>query len=131
MQMQITTKIIEDSDGNAETRYFGKTEDSFDGTAQGYGYKSIEKLQKAYWFYKNKDKINARKGKAKSFLKDNPLIKKLLDDYFCEQNYLYAAKDGEDINMKTFLAMLEQEGNHQEVIDKMNENEDIWKNLLD
>lgn len=31
----------------------------------------------------------------------------------------------------TFLAMLEQEGNHQEVIDKMNENEDIWKNLLD
>jgi len=25
--MQITTKIIEDNEGNSETRYFGKTDD--------------------------------------------------------------------------------------------------------
>ena len=78
--MQITTKIIEDDVGNTETRYFGKTEDSFDGTAQGYGFKSKEKLEKAYWFYKNRDKISDKKNKAKKFLKENPQIKRLLDN---------------------------------------------------
>jgi hypothetical protein len=44
--MQITTKIIEDDAGNTETRYFGETEDSFDGTAQGYG---LKKSKTSYW----------------------------------------------------------------------------------
>jgi len=128
--MQITTKIIEDNEGNSETRYFGKTDDSFDGTAQGYGYKSKEKLEKAYWFYKNKDKINAKKNKAKKFLKENPQIKSLLNNYFSAQNYVYAFKDGEEITMESFLEMLREEG-YFEDIKKLNDNKDIWRNLLD
>ena len=128
--MQITTKIIEDNEGNSETRYFGKTDDSFDGTAQGYGYKSKEKLEKAYWFYKNKDKINVKKNKAKKFLKENPQIKSLLNNYFSAQNYVYAFKDGEEITMESFLEMLREEG-YFEDIKKLIDNKDIWRNLLD
>lgn len=129
-QMQITTKIVEDDANNTETRYFGKTDDGFDGTAQGYGYKSKEKLEKAYWFYKNKNKINAKKNKAKKFLKENPQIKRLLDNYFSAQNHLYAFKDGEKLTMESFLEVLKQEGNF-EIIQKLNNNKDIWKSLLD
>ncbi len=128
--MQITTKIIEDGVGNTETRYFGKTDDGFDGAAQGYGYKSKEKLEKAYWFYKNKDKIKAKKNKAKKFLKDNPNIKRLLDNYFSAQNYVYAFKEGEELTMESFLEMLKEESNF-EIIQKLNDNKDIWRNLLD
>lgn len=128
--MQITTKIIEDGVGNTETRYFGKIDDGFDGTAQGYGYKSKEKLEKAYWFYKNKDKIKAKKNKAKKFLKDNPNIKRLLDNYFSAQNYVYAFKEGEEFTMESFLETIKEEGNF-EVIQKLNDNKDIWRNLLD
>lgn len=128
--MQITTKIIEDGVGNTETRYFGKIDDGFDGTAQGYGYKSKEKLEKAYWFYKNKDKIKAKKNKAKKFLKDNPNIKRLLDNYFSAQNYVYAFKEGEEFTMESFLETIKEEGNF-EVIQKLKDNKDIWRNLLD
>lgn len=128
--MQITTKIIEDNVGNVETRYFAKTHDGFDGTAQGYGYKSKEKLQKAYWFYKNRDTINAKKNKAKRFLKENPDIKRLLNDYFSAQNYVYAFKDGEELTIESFLVMLKEDGD-LEVIQKFNDNKDIWRNLLE
>ena len=127
--MQITTRIVEDDIGNTETRYFGETEDSFDGTAQGYGYKSKPKLMKAYWFYKNKDKINAKKNKSKKFLKENPQIKNLLNNYFSAQNYLYTYKDGKELTMQSFLEMLKEEGN-LDIIHKLNENKDIWKSLL-
>lgn len=128
--MQITTKIIEDNEGNSETRYFGKTDDSFDGNAQGYGYKSKEKLEKAYWFYKNRDKINAKKNQAKKFLKENPQMKRLLNNYFSVQNYVYAFKDGEELTMESFLEILREEGNF-EVIKKLNDNREIWRNLLE
>lgn len=133
--MQIETKeIILDADiGNTEIRYFAKTDDGFDGTAQGYGFKSRQKLEKAYWFFKNKDKINAKKAQAKKFLKEHPEIKRLLDSYFSEQNYLYAIKDREEINMDTFLKALEEddETNHQEAIKLLNDNKELWRNLLD
>lgn len=128
--MQIATKIVEDNIGNTETRYFGETDDGFDGDAQGYGYKSKEKLEKAYWFYKNKDKINAKKNKTKKFLKENPQTKRLLDNYFSAQNHLYAFKDGEELTMESFLEMLKEEGNFED-IQKLNDNKDIWRNLLD
>lgn len=133
--MQIETKeiILDKEIGNTETRYFTKTDDGFDGTAQGYGFKSRQKLEKAYWFFKNKDKINEKKNQAKKFLKAHPEIKKLLDEYFSAQNYLYAAKDGEEINMNTFLKALEQddENNHSETIKLLNDNKILWRNLLD
>lgn len=121
--------MIIDDVGNSETRYFAETEDGFDGTAQGYGYKSKEKLEKAYWFYKNRDKINAKKSKANEFLKENPQIKRLLWNYFSPQNYLYAFKDGEELTVESFLEMLKEEGNF-DVIKKLNDNKDIWKSLL-
>lgn len=133
--MQIETKeiIIDAEIGITEIRYFAKTDDRFDGTAQGYGFKSRQKLEKAYWFFKNKDKINTRKSQAKRFLKEHPEIKKLLDDYFSDQNYLYALKDGENIDMDTFMKSLEEddEANHQEAIKLLNDNKELWRNLLD
>ena len=132
--MQIETKeIILDADiGNTEIRYFAKTDDKFDGTAQGYGFKSRQKLEKAYWFFKNKDKINAKKAQAKKFLKEHPGIKKLLDNYFSEDNILYALKDGEEMDMDTFLKSLEDdETDHQETINLLKDNKELWRNLLD
>lgn len=126
--MQVKTRIITDEVGNTETRYFAETEDGFDGAAHGFGYKSKEKLEKAYWFYKNRDKINNRKNKANKFLKENPQIKKILDEYFSAPNYLYAFKDGEELTMKSLLQMLEEE-NKLEIIRKLNENQDIWGDL--
>ena len=128
--MEIITKIVKDDAGNSENRYFAETGDGFDGTAQGYGYKSMEKLKKAYWFYTNKDQIRAKQNRAKRFLKDNPRIKYLLDNYFSAQNYLYAFKDGEELTMKFFLEMLKEE-NELEIIQKLNDNKDIWRNLLE
>lgn len=127
--MEVTTKIKE-INGIEEVRYFTETDDGFDGTAQGYGYKSKQKLEKAYWFHKNRDKINAKKNKAKKFLKENPQIKRLLNDYFSAQNYLYTFKDGEELTIKSFLEMCKEEGEFG-VIQKLNDNKDIWRNLLE
>ena len=127
--MQITTKTINDSIGNTEIRYFAVTDDNFDGTARGYGYKSLQKLKKAYWFYQNKDKIRDKQNKAKKFLDENPQIKQLLGDYFSEQNYLYALKDGEEITMESFLMALDKD-NLPGIIKKLCENKDIWRVIL-
>ena len=55
--LQLTKKEIktEDEPWEKEERWFTKTEDGFDGTAQGYGYKTPKKLYAAYWFFKNKN----------------------------------------------------------------------------
>jgi len=34
-----------------ETRWFVETEDGFDGTAQGYGFKSPQALYKCIWLF--------------------------------------------------------------------------------
>jgi len=34
-----------------ETRYFVETNDGFDGTAQGYGYRSPQNIYRAYSYY--------------------------------------------------------------------------------
>ena len=127
--MQITTKTINDGIGNTEIRYFAVTDDNFDGTAQGYGYKSLQKLKKAYWFYQNKDKIRAKQNKAKKFLDENLQIKQLLEDYFSEQNYFYALKDGKELTMESFLMALDKD-NFQGIIKKLCENKYIWRNIL-
>lgn len=106
--MEITTKQINVNEFETETRYFAKTDDGFDGTAQGYGYKSIEKLKKAYWFYKNKGKLKQNKNKAKKFLKNNPDINYLLKDYFNVDNMICALKDGEKLSIETLLAELKK-----------------------
>ena len=111
-----------------ETRYFGKTDDGFDGTAQGYGYKSIEKLNKAYWFFKNKDKINANKNKAKRFLKDNLDVKKCLLNYFDADNAVYAWKNSEELSFADLLESLEKE-NNSDIINKLNNVKHLWKTL--
>ncbi|MBX8638545.1 MAG: hypothetical protein KIY11_09355, partial [Thermoplasmata archaeon] len=75
--MKVTTRVV----GN-ETRYFAETGDGFDGTTQGYGYRSMEKLNKAYWYFKNRNRLEGEKGSAKKLLKDNRALAKLLRDYF-------------------------------------------------
>ena len=42
-------------------------------------------------------------------------------------------KDREELNMDTFLKALEEddEDNHQEAIKLLNDNKELWRNLLD
>lgn len=130
--MNITTKKVEDTTGNTSLRYFGETKDGFDGTAQGYGYKSKQKLMKAYWFHQNKHKIKGLKSEAKQFLKDNPKIKKIVEDYFSEDNCFYAMKDGEILSIKNLIIDLKTDDaleNKSEIIDILNKNKHLWKTI--
>ena len=111
-----------------ETRWFTETEDGFDGTAQGYGYKTPKKLYVAYWFFKNKDKINQSKGDAIRFLKENPEVKKELKSYFDEDNSFHRAKDGDDTSLKDFVFRATN-SNMTEVVEKLNSIKHLWRSL--
>lgn len=130
--MNITTKRIEDTDMNTTLRYFTEKKDGFDGTAQGYGYKSKQKLMKAYWFHKNKHKINGLKNETKVFLKENPKIKQLLNNYFDVENCFDACKCGETLTFKTFMDDIENDDdieNKSEIIDILNKNKHLWRTI--
>jgi hypothetical protein len=148
--MEITTKQIKVNEFETETRYFAKTDDGFDGTAQGYGYKSIEKLKKAYWFYKNKGKLKTLEKEAKKFLKENPDIKKLLNEYFSADNYICAWKDREELSFDTLLTELKQppveipseelkemkmeknpyQNANEDVIKRLEDIKHLWKSIM-
>lgn len=129
--MQITTKQVKANEFETETRFFAKTDDRFDGTAQGYGYKSIEKLNKAYWFYKNKGKLKKLEHEAKKFLKENLGIKKLLNEYFSDDNLLYALKDRRKISFDTLLAELKDSPiENRDIIDKIESVKHLWNSMM-
>ncbi len=111
-----------------ETRYFAESDDGFDGTAQGYGYKSIEKINKAYWFFKNKDKINLNKKDAKKFLKLNQDVKECLSKYFSCENHVFAFKNGEKLSFENLIYLLKNDGKF-ELIKKLNDVKHLWKIL--
>ncbi|MBX8636697.1 MAG: hypothetical protein KIS30_08690 [Thermoplasmata archaeon] len=124
--MKVTTRVV----GN-ETRYFAETGDGFDGTAQGYGYRSMEKLNKAYWYFKNRNRLEGEKGSAKKLLKDNRALAKLLRDYFSADNYLYALKDGETLSVQSLIEDLKQyeRPDKLELIAKLESNRPLWRAL--
>jgi hypothetical protein len=129
--MEITTKQIKVNEFETETRFFAKTDDHFDGTAQGYGYKSIEKLNKAYWFYKNKGKLKKLEREAKKFLKENPDIKKLLNEYFSENNWIWALKDRRELSFDTLITELRDDSvENRDIINKIEGAKHLWKSMM-
>ncbi len=131
--MEIEIKLIEDGEGNRTNRWFAKTNDGFDGTAQGWGYKSKQKLIKAYWFHQNRHKINGLKSEAKKLLAENPKIRKILSDYFDIDNVVYAMKCNESLSFKTFMTALNNDKwnieNKAEIIEILNKNKHLWKTI--
>ena len=131
-KMKIETKMIQDNEGNTSIRYFSEKIGSFDGTAGGWGYKSKQKLMKAYWYHQNKHKINGLKLESKKFLKEKPRINRLLKNYFDEDNYLDAWKCGETLTFKIFISALENDDgleNKAEIIDILKKNKYLWATL--
>jgi len=129
--MEIITKQIKVNEFETETRFFAKTDDHFDGTAQGYGYKSVGKLNKAYWFYKNKEKLKTLENEAKKFLKENPDVKKLLNEYFSADNYICACKDREELSFDTLLTELKDKPiENRDVIYKIEGAKHLWKSIM-
>jgi hypothetical protein len=98
-------------------RWFASTNDGFDGTAQGYGYKSAQAAHKAYWFFKNKGRLRTEEREAKKFLRQNPAIEKMLADFFDPD------KEGLEISVKTMVESM-QPGPLQE---QLLNNKQLWK----
>ena len=130
--MKIVRKSVKVDEFVTEARYFAETDDGFDGAAQGYGYRSVAKLQKAYWYYKNRHKIQNTKNEARSFLKQNPEVARVLREYFSEGNLLWAAKDGERLSMRSLIEELKMgswSANGMEVVAKLEQCKHLWKSL--
>jgi hypothetical protein len=51
-----------------ETRWFVETNDDFDGTANGHGYKTPQAVYKAYYYFLNKNKFAKQKQDIKQWL---------------------------------------------------------------
>lgn len=96
------------------TRYFTDPPKigGFDGTAQGYGYKTEQGLRKALWYQQNKGKIAEKDKRARGFLKQNPEIDALFNLYMDEDECFHRMKDGEPTSMKDFLERIQ--GEHPE-----------------
>ena len=92
-------------------RYFTDPEkiNGFDGTAQGWGYKSPSAIYAAYNYHRNRHKIDARKSEAKQFLKDNPDVVPLLNWYFDPDWCVDRMKDGEDSTIADLLETYQAE----------------------
>lgn len=111
-----------------EVRWFVETNDGFDGTAQGYGFKTPQAVYKAYAYFKSKDKKKADTGRIKQFLKDNPDVKAALNNYldadWVKDRYL----DGEPNSIENMLEHIAED--QPEVAKKLNDNKNIWKALM-
>ena len=134
--MEIVARKVPISDDPAdqsftETRYFAETDDGFDGTAQGYGYRSMEKLNRTCWYFKNRNRLDSEKGNARKLLKDNPVLTEILNDYFSADNYVYAFKDGETLSMQSLIDSLRHEEGPDklDVIAKLEANRSLWRAL--
>lgn len=136
--LKIYSKQITVDKYETETRWFAETEDGFDGTAQGYGYKTKQKLMKAYWYYQNRHKIKAKQNEAKKLVRDHPDLKRALKIFFDSDNCLDAAKNGEPFGMQEFAQSLANETewrgieiNCSELHTLLQSNKHLWKDLLE
>lgn len=110
-----------------EPRWFVETNDGFDGAAQGYGYKSPAKLYKAYWFFKNRGKIEDAQRLAQTFLGKNLDVKAYLDTYFSEIECFYRLKEGDSTSIKDLIESSRQEDT--KIVEKLHNNVNLWKSL--
>jgi hypothetical protein len=115
---------IEEGQPWTETRWFTETKDGFDGTAQGYGYKSPQALHKAYAYFKNKNNRKSHKPNVKKLLKDNPEVKDACDAYFDADNLLYVFKEGCDPSMQDLVNR--SSGDVKKILE---EHKHMWKSI--
>lgn len=118
-------KQIDDHFETKETRWFAETNDNFDGTAQGYGYKSPQAVYKAYHYFKNKNKYKNNAKNVKTFLNDNPDINNALEQYFDPQECLWRDKDREPTSIEHFVETMQEE--NPEIANKMLDQKHLWK----
>jgi len=110
-----------------ETRWFVETNDGFDGTANGYGYKTPQAIYKAYAYFKSKDQRKQQGKEIKQFLASNPDIRDAFDEYFHESNCIYRLKDREPTSVENMITYIEDQ---PEVVKKLQENKHLWKALM-
>ena len=110
-----------------ETRWFVETNDGFDGTANGYGYKTPQAIYKAYAYFKSKDQRKAEAKTVKQFLKENPDIVAVLGDYCSEWCSIDRLKNGEPTSVENLLEYL---GDKPDVAKKLLDNKHLWKVLM-
>ena len=86
-------------------RFYAKTNDKFDGSANGYGYKTKQALMKARWYFLNKSIIDANKDKARAWLNENKEAKSKLNSWLDDVDYwIDDCKDhGVGPSLKRFL----------------------------
>ena len=111
-----------------ETRWFVETNDGFDGTAQGYGFKTPQAVYKAYAYFKSNDKRKADIKQVKQFLKDNPEVRTALNNYLDADWAKDRFIDGEPTSIENMLEYVAEDC--PEVSKKLNENKSIWKSLM-
>ncbi len=124
-------KVVTNGDGY-NPRYFADSSGGFDGTAQGWGYKSIEALKKAFWYSRHRSEFKHRENMARKFLKNNPEVRELLGQYFSEGNMLDSWKDGEELTLEGLIDEVRRENpsNAQEIIRLLEEAKPLWKYIL-
>lgn len=111
-----------------ETRWFVETNDGFDGSAQGYGYKTPQAVYKAYAYFKSKDQRKAETNQVKKFLKDNPDVKAALKNYLDADWAMDRAMDGEPTSIDNMLEHMAED--RPEVAKKLNDNKHLWKAIM-
>lgn len=111
-----------------ETRWFVETNDGFDGSAQGYGYKSPQAVYKAYAYFKSKDKRKAETDTIENFLKDNPDIRKALNSYMDGDWAIDRMKDGEDSSIENMIEYFKED--EPAMVKKLQDNKHLWKALM-
>ena len=110
-----------------ETRWFVETNDGFDGTAQGYGYKSAQKLHKAYAYFISKGKRGQEQKSIKQFLACNPDVINALNIYLDEEREFYRMKDREPTTIEN---MLEHHKDEPEFVKNLQDHKHLWKALI-
>ena len=118
--------LIEEGQPWTEPRWFVETGDGFDGTAQGYGYKSPQALHKAYAYFKNRKHPKKASG-VKEFLRDNADVKTICDLYFDVDEMFHRMKAGETISIENLVSSI---AGNVLVIEKLNNVKHLWKQLV-
>ena len=115
---------------NKGARYFTDPPkiDGFDGTAQGYGYKTKQAIYKAFSYHQNRGKMAQNEIDARHFLEENPEIKALLDDYMDDDACFYRMKDREPTSIPHFIS--EIKADHPELVEKLREAKSLHRALL-
>jgi hypothetical protein len=111
-----------------ESRWFVETGDGFDGTAQGYGYKTPQAVYRAYTYFKSKDERKAQEQEASKFLQENQDVKKVLEEYLDEDNCFYRLKDGDETSIPDLLEQISDE--QPETANKLTQAKSLWRAIM-